>query len=416
MKHFVDSTRRDFLAVLGASAAAGAAQATSSGRVPPSLPVPMSDYMLAPGLTHLNTASLGPTSRAVFAKTIEAWRTLESSPVYMAYGRSGEADKVVVHADKVRAKAGTLLGCGADEILITHGTTDGMNTVAQGTTLKAGDRILSTDQEHEGGSFCWEYRARRDGVAIDRIPIALDEYEPMPIVRRFAEAITPKTRVISVSHIITTTGLRMPIAEIAALARARNILCVVDGAQAAGHITVDVKALGCHAYATSGHKWLMGPKGMGLLYVSSDADGHIAPIQWSDARRYDAESAGVGPMTLVVGFGAAIDAIHGWGLAAIERHNFELRNRLYEGLKGIQGVRLVGPPPGPYAGAVVACALPEGFESRAVQQAMRDRHGILVKVAEKRWLNGLRFSPHVFNTAADVDLALRSLALELRSA
>ena len=416
MRHVFDPTRRDLLAVLGAGAAVGTAQAAGPGGRLASLPVPVSDYMLGPGLTHLNTASLGPTSRAVFAKTVEAWRTLETSPVYMAYGRFGEADKVVVHADKVRAKAAALLGCGADEMLITHGTTDGMNTVAQGVALKAGDRILSTDQEHEGGSFCWDYRARRDGVAIDRIPVALDEHEPMQIVRRFAQAITPNTRIISVSHVITTTGLRMPIAEIAALARARDILCVVDGAQAAGNIAVDVKALGCHAYATSGHKWLMGPKGTGLLYVSSDSDGRIAPIQWSDARRYDADSAGVGPMTLVVGFGAAIDAIHGWGLAAIERHNLELRNRLYDGLKGIQGIRLVGPPPGPFASAMVACALPEGFESRAVRNAMQSRHGIVVKMAEKRWLNGLRFSPHVFNTATDIDLALRSLAAELRAA
>ena len=85
--------------------------------------------MLAPGLVHLNTASLGPTSRAVFEATSDAWRTLETSPVYMGYEGLGEPDKIVVQADQVRAKVGALLGCGADEILLTHGTTDAMNTV-----------------------------------------------------------------------------------------------------------------------------------------------------------------------------------------------------------------------------------------------------------------------------------------------
>ncbi|MGH9940689.1 MAG: aminotransferase class V-fold PLP-dependent enzyme, partial [Blastocatellia bacterium] len=94
---------------------------------------------------------------------------------------------------------------------------------------------------------------------------------------RFAAAITRNTRVISVSHVLTSTGLRMPVAELAALARDRGVLCVVDGAQAVGQIAVNVSALRCHAYAASGHKWLMGPKGTGLLYVSPDAADAIAP-------------------------------------------------------------------------------------------------------------------------------------------
>ena len=408
-----DRTRRAILAGMGAGAATTAAGSTPR---PPSGFPQRADLMLAPGFLHLNTASLGPTSRAVLDATVSAWRTLESSPVYMAYGRFGEPDTVVVHADKVRTKAAALLGCDADEVLFTHGTTDGMNTIAQGIVWKDGDRVLTTDQEHEGGSFCWDYQARRHGVAIDRVPIALDDVAPEPIVRRFADAITPRTRVISVSHVVSTTGLRMPIAEIAALARARGILCVVDGAQAAGNIAIDVKALGCDAYATSGHKWLMGPKGTGLLYVSRDADGRIDPIQWMDARRYDAESAGVGTMTLIIGLGVAIDAILGWGLPAIERHNLTLRNRVHAALQQIPEVRVVGPPPGPFASAMVACALPDAIDSRTIMKALLNRHGIQVKQAEKRWLNGLRFSPHVFNTAADVDLAVAALRSELRAA
>jgi selenocysteine lyase/cysteine desulfurase len=90
------------------------------------------------------------------------------------------------------------------------------------------------------------------------------------------------TRVISVSHVITSTGLRMPVREIVALARSRNILTIIDGAQAVGNIEVDVKAIGCDAYAAPGHKWLMAPKGTGFLYIRKEAASQIQPVEWTE--------------------------------------------------------------------------------------------------------------------------------------
>jgi selenocysteine lyase/cysteine desulfurase len=309
----------------------------------------------------------------------------------------------------VRAQAAAFLGCDAEELLITRCTTEGMNTVAQGIRWNTGDRVLTTDQEHHGGSACWDYVAQRHGVEIDRIAIAPEEHDLDAIVQRLEAAITPRTRVISVSHVITTTGLRMPIEGIATIARARGILCVVDGAQAAGQIPVDVKALRCHAYATSGHKWLMGPKGTGLLYVAREASDAIRPIQWQEEHRYGAESAGVGPQPLVIGLGAAIQRLQDIGLHEVERHNLALRNRAYEGLRQIEGLRVVGPPPGPSAAAMVAFVLPDAIDSQAMLDALREKHGIIVKRVEKRWFNGIRVSPHVLNTEGDVDALLRAV-------
>jgi selenocysteine lyase/cysteine desulfurase len=272
---------------------------------------------------------------------------------------------------------------------------------------------LTTDQEHDGGSICWRYHARRNGVQLDRVSIAPEEHDTAEIVKRFRVAITPSTRVISVSHVITSTGLRMPIAEISALARAHGILCVVDGAQGVGHIPVDVKALGCHAYATSGHKWLMGPKGTGLLYVSREAATTIEPIQWEDGHRYHAESAGVGTLPLAVGLGAAIELMQARGMAEVERHGIALRKRAYAGLMQMPRLRVVGPPPGPQATAMVACVLPDEMDSRTLRDTLRQKHNIVVKMAEKRWFNGIRLSPHVLNTEADIDRVLQALRTEI---
>jgi selenocysteine lyase/cysteine desulfurase len=254
-------TRRRFLSALGMTSIAGVAHAapavlhageiddatSTSGQATQAA---QSEYLFAPGLTYLNTAALGPTPRAVLDRPWEAWLELESNPVNMAYGDG----PTLVAADHARTLAADLLGCTADEILITRSTTDAMNSVAQGMRLRPGDRVLTSDQEHEGGRAGWQYRARRDGVGLDVVPIAPTDHDSHAIVQRFAAAITPATKILSVSHVITSTGLRMPIPELAMLARRHGIFCVIDGAQAVGQIDVNVKSLGCHAYATAGHK------------------------------------------------------------------------------------------------------------------------------------------------------------------
>ncbi len=405
------ASRRVFIAGLGAASVAGLAPRPA--RAEETAPGEHSrygpDYMLQPGLIHLNTASLGPTPRPILERVLEAWRRLEANPVPNAYGDGS----VLAAAEAVRGEAAALLGCAADEIMITRGTTDGMNALAEGIRLTAGDRILTTDQEHHGGEACWIHRARRENLQIDRIVINPAEHDADAILRRFADAITPTTRVISVSHIITTTGLRMPIAGISALARARDILCIIDGAQAVGAIQVDVKALGCHAYATSGHKWLMGPKGTGLTYISRDAGARIEPVRWELGRTYGSESTGVSPQPLAIGLGAAIAALRAVGMAEVERHNVALRNHAWRRLSEYPRVALVGPPPGPGNTPLVACRLPAGIVARDLRKRLAEAHNIIVKSTEARWLNGLRLSPHLFNTEGDIDATLAALRAEL---
>src|SRR5206468_7765451 len=121
--------------------------------------------------------------------------------------------------DVVRAGAARFLGAKTEEIMVTRCTTDGMNSLAQGLTFAAGDRILTTDQEHPGGRHCWDYVARRYGVVIDVVPIPPGENDAQAVVDRFTKGITPRTRVLSFSHLLSSTGLQMPVAQLSALAR-----------------------------------------------------------------------------------------------------------------------------------------------------------------------------------------------------
>ena len=365
------------------------------------------DYMLARGLVYLNTGSLGPTPRSIFDVVTKAWTELETNPVAMSYGNGA------VHAlvDKTRAAVASLIKCSADDVLLTRSTTNAMNIAALGIDLSRGDRVLTTDSEHEGGSACWKYLEKRLGIGVDRVVIAPEDHDVTGIVERFASAIKQETKVISVSHVNFATGLRMPVREIVALAKAKSILTIVDGAQAIGNIDVDVKSIGCDAYAAPGHKWLMAPKGTGFLYINKDAASKIQPVEWTDAKTYVAGSAGMGSLPLVAGLGASIEAAQKRGIATSEAANLRLRNRAYEGLKKIAKVQVVSAPPGPLATVLVTFRLPDAVNHTAFSSTLRSKHKVILRGIPR--LKGMRLSPHIFNTEADIDAALKAIASEL---
>src|SRR5262245_9712356 len=368
-----------------------------------------SEYMFEPGLIYLNTAALGPTPRTVLDQVLKAWYELELNPVMMAYG-NGAAH---VATDRAREQLAALLGCTADELLITRSATDAMNCAGLGINLERNDRVLTTDVEHEGGSICWSYLKRRRGIDIDKVSIAPGDFDLKAIVSRFEKAITDRTKIISVSHVITSTGLRMPIPEIVALAKSHGLLCVIDGAQAVGGIDVDVRKLGCHAYVGTGHKWLMGPKGTGFLYINKDASSLIQPVQREFSVRFVGPATGVGSLPLAVGLGAAVDAMHKRGMATVEKRVIELRDRAYAGLIKIPKIQVVSPPPGELTTALVAFKLPDSVDSRAFREVLLKKYRIEIKIAEKRWFNGNRISPHIFNTETDIDAAIKAIRTEL---
>ena len=411
-------TRRAFLSVLGTTSAAGLLSREAWATILPDdarshpmraargLAAP-DDFMFAPGLVYLQTGSLGPTPRPVMERTIAAWKELELNPSFYGYGAHEHA------MDGVRASAARFLGCKTEELVLTRCTSDGMTSVAQGLTFKPGDRVLTTDQEHPGGRHCWDYVARRFGVALDIVPIPPGENDAQAIVDGFAKRITPRTRVLSFSHVLSSTGLHMPVDRLSELARSRGCLAVVDGAQAVGGVAVNLKALGCHIYATSGHKWLLAPKGTGLLYLSEELGNSVDIASLSAGRSAYNDGTGVTSIPSVLGLGAAIDYLSAIGMERIEAHNRALRDRLFAALQNVPKVRVVSAPAGPLVTALVTFTLPADVESRAFQQMMRSKHDIELKMVPKNWFNGIRVSTHLFNTEQDVDTLIATLTNEV---
>ena len=243
--------------------------------------IPDADLLLPEGLVHLQTGSVGAMPRPVFEATVAAMSAVENDPAGETYGPG------IGRLDKVRGKAAGLVGCELEDIILTGSATAGMFLLAHGLSFRPGDRILTTDHEHPAGRMGWDWVVHRYGVEVDTLAIAPGEGDPQAIVAQFEAAIRPETRVLSFSHILFTAGVKLPATQLCALARERDCLAIVDGAQSAGAMPVDVRTMGCHAYAASGHKWLMGPKGTGLLYLDPAMDELLdaLPLQAGRARQ-----------------------------------------------------------------------------------------------------------------------------------
>lgn len=368
--------------------------------------IPSGDLLVDPAIVHLQTATLGLTPRPVFEATVAAARAVETNPLIAAYGSGKE------RLDGVRQKAADLVGCAMQEIVLTGSTTAGMNMSAEGLRLSPGDRVLTTDQEHHGGLLGWEWLSRRRGVAIDKVAVPPGSADRQAIVDGFAAAITPATKIISFSHILYSTGLRMPVAELCALARERDCIAVVDGAQAVGATPVDVKALGCHIYAASGHKWLLGPKGTGLLFISAELGDAVDAMALQSGRQANSDATGIANIAGLHGLGAAIDYISAIGVERIEQHNLALNDRLRDGLLRLPQVRLAGPSDGPLVSQLLMFGL-SGVDAKKLRGVLAAKHRVFVRAVDQAGYTGLRASPHLFNTADDVDALLRALRQEL---
>ncbi|HEX6180569.1 MAG TPA: aminotransferase class V-fold PLP-dependent enzyme, partial [Chitinophagaceae bacterium] len=400
-------TRKKFFATIGTGAGGillntmfpfSSAHAKTNSYFPTELP---NDYLFADGLTYLNTGTLGPCSKTTIKESLKVWEELESFPVKF-YGKSGAEE----FAEKTRSVAARFLGCDISEMMITSSTTSGMNAIAQGLRLKPGDRILTTSQEHGGGLLCWNYFAKYYGVIVDKINIPPNEHNAELILKKVKEGLNKKTKLISISHVFSSNGLRVPIAEISALAHANGALCIVDGAQAAGAIKVNLKELGCDAYATSGHKWLMGPKGTGLLYISKEAQDIIRPMQFEESHNTYNNGNGVVNLACIVGLAKAIEHLESTGIDKIESNNLSLRNKLYGKLKDLKNVTIISPPDGPLASPMLTLLLPDKIDKNAFVKMLLEKHKLSIRPTHKEFgFNGIRFSVHCFNSARDIDHA-----------
>ncbi len=396
------TSRRSFIRQSGALAGVTLLhQLANAGAIPvPSSAKDIRRQLLVPeGRVYLNTGSLGPSPRFVLDAVVDAMWTLEKDPVSENWGRLGQ------QMEAVRKKVADFIHAEVPEVLLTRNTTEGLSLLSQVFPLQKDDEIVTTTLEHGGGEIGLEYLARTKGAIIRKVELPLPPESIEDIVRAIEKAITPRTRLMMLSHVNTVTGLLMPLAEISKITAARGIFLLVDGAQAPGLTPVDVRALGVDAYSSSGHKWLLGPKETGFLYVRKGFPGSVPPVFTLSGFDSYTQSSGTRNVATHIGLGAAIDWHTALGVAKSEAYCLELRNYCQGELKKIGGLRVISPENQTLATGIVSFQLLNKKNSE-VYARLKEKD-IIVKVLTQH--NAIRISCHVFVSQGDIDTFIASL-------
>ncbi len=229
------------------------------------------EYPVFEKTAYMNTGTAGPLAR----RTGQA--ILQQVERQVTLGRSNFKvfmEEYFPLLDDLRGRFARVLGAGSDEIALTHHTTEGMNIAIWGLNWQAGDEILTTTDEHEGAFLPMYAAARRFGLTPRFVDVGTDA---ALMAERVANALTRRTRLLVISHVMWKTGAVVPLADVARVAHQAGALVAVDGAQSGGAIPIDVGALGVDFYAIPGQKWLCGPEGMGALFVRRDRVSELSP-------------------------------------------------------------------------------------------------------------------------------------------
>lgn len=364
---------------------------------------------IAPSRRYFNTGGLGPMLYPVLEAIEEKMRELNS------VSETGHQ----LH-ETVREKVAGFVGADPLEIAFTRNATEGMNFIARGIDLQPGDEILMTTHEHPGGAVPWLAVARDRKL---RVRLFEPENDPQAMIRVVEKNLSPRTRVLMFSHVTCTLGTVFPAQELCTLARRHGVISVIDGAQAVGQIPVDLHHIGCDYYTTSGHKWLLGPRETGFVYISRAVRPRFRP---SFVGAYSDNGYDLDRLHLVYREDAIVneygtrDAAKLWGLAAavdfqlaigtqrILQRLHQLSDRLKQGLRSLSGIELLTPETHGNSAGIVTFRVKHLDYLQVAQRLIRQYH-MRVRSVGEHGINATRVSLHIFNDEQDVDALLSAL-------
>lgn len=375
-------------------------------------------FLLSPDVTFLNHGSYGACPRPVFA-TYQAWQAqLEHQPVaFMTPGH------LALRFAEVRAALAAELRADADDLVAVPNATAGLNIVARSLPLQPGDEILTTDHEYGALDKTWAFVTASTGAVIRRVTVPLPLTSEADFTETVLAGITPRTRVLFLSHITSPTALVFPLERAVSKARALGIWTVIDGAHAPGHIPLDLEALGADFYAGNCHKWLMAPKGSAFLHARRSVQGLLNPALishgWTDDRAapgpfgnsafQDAfQFQGTRDHAAFLSVPAAIDfrRSHGWDRVAAQCRDLMQETAARVGtLTGLSPISV----PDFCAPQMVAMKIP-ACDPLAFHDALLAQFGIEIPVF--RWNRHcfVRLSVQGYNTPEDMDALVQALA------
>lgn len=370
-------------------------------------------FVMPPDLGVLNAANLCPSSRPVLEALKRETESVDKDPSAQNRARlSGEKESL-------RKTLAAFLRVTPEEIVITRNTSEANNLVSSGVELKAGDEVIVFQDNHPSNLTAWNEKAKRFGFTV----VTIAQKNPHPgmeyYLDAYTKAITPRTKLISFTHLTSTVGDLFPAKQLCALARERGVLSLVDGAQSFGLLDVNLTDISPDFYTGSAHKWPCGARECGVLYINTRAHKQIWPSIYSAypgavgiSRTF--ESFGQRDEATMIAFRTALEFQTKVGREAIEKRSRALTQQLIAGLSKLPDVK-VWTSPNPALNGAVVSFMPGSLNPPRLGQALyeKDKVGTAGRGMGDR--GGLRASPHFYNSPEEIDRLVSAVGRYLKT-
>ncbi len=353
-------------------------------------------------LVNLNNGGVSPAPTHVLEAMIRDLRFSNEMPVEHMWA------VLEPRIESVRRDLAGMFGCDPEEMAITRNASEANETMILGLDLRRGDEVVVTNQNYGRMLTTWDQRVRRDGIVVKPISFTVPPPSDAYLVDRFREAITPRTRVIELTHITNLTGQILPVRPIVQMARSRDIAVLVDGAHAFAHFPFSRDDLECDFYGTSLHKWLHAPIGTGFLYVRRERIKSLWPLMAAPSsmdgniRKY--EEIGTHPAANHNAVAVAIAFNRGMGIDRKAARLRYLRDRWARRLQQASPrVRILTPLDDTHSCGIALIHV-DGLETSKLQAWLWAQHRVMTTPIYHPEFNGLRVTPSVYNMPDEVDL------------
>lgn len=379
-------------------------------------------FLLDPQIVYLNHGSYGATPRAVFEVYQHRQLQLEREPARFI---NNDLPSLLKDA---RGALGAYLGADADDLVYVPNATFGINIVARALPLKPGDEVLTTNQEYGATYNLWKHICQKHGATLIKQPVSFPVASEAEMLEEIWQGVTPRTKVIFLSHITSPTALRFPVEPLCQRARDADLITVIDGAHAPGHIALNLDALGADFYVGNCHKWLCGPKGAGFLHTQRSRQPLIEPLiigwGWGENRKPSNEPPyidamqrlGTDDLSAYLAVPAAIDfqSRHNW--LEIRECCHRLLETGLERASELTGLNATYPQQGRFYEQMAVFELPPIRDLAAFNDRLYQKHRIQIPCVAWNERQFIRISIQAYNSKEDLDNLFNALERELPTA
>lgn len=363
-------------------------------------------YTVSPNLINLNNGGVSPQVRTVQELEDRLNREANQGPAYYMWRIQ---DK---QRGAVKRQLAQLSGCTPDEIALLRNATEALENLLFGFNLRAGDEVIATDQDYPSMLAALDQRRRRDKIVVKKIKIPVPLTNPQDLTDRYASAITDKTKLILVCHMINLTGQVLPVRDITDLGRERNIPVIVDGAHTFGQLPFTMDEIGADYFGTSLHKWLCAPFGTGMLYVRKEKISSVWPLLGSSAEEWDRitkfEHIGTRSIPAELAIGEAIAFHHSIGMTLKAKRLRYLTDYWVQQVADLPRVHFNTAFTNGHYGAIANIRV-DGLTPKELQQALFRDYRLFTVAIDHEDVQGVRISPNIYTRLTDLTLLAEAI-------